>query len=286
MDNNRLQLAKQITAKLIEEIGLPTIFIRTNKRKKITLISSKFGGLPYWNIGMPYPVDNKGNKLKLLAQFNLEEIKGLTLLPQSGLLQFFVYSDNEYQYGSDFEDYANSNQFRVIYHAKIDTSISEEDVRSLNIPTSLDKYHDYDVITGVVGIDFEISKMVAPDYGEFKDRFIELAGQQGWHIDNQENVILDYLIDDWDIMGEIYDMCHISNNHLLGYPLFIQFDPRNDEERYEKYDTLLFQMESFDEEGTYFMAAWGDMGIAHFFINRHDLLNLNFDDIMYCWDCS
>ena len=46
-------------------------------------------------------------------------------------------------------------------------------------------------------------------------------------------------------------------------------------------------MESFDEEeGTDFIATWGDMGIAHFFINRNDLLSRNFDDIMYGWDCS
>ena len=209
-------------------------------------------------------------------------------MPQSGISQFFVYSDNEFHYGSDFDDYTNDDCFRVVYHSKIDSNISEEDIKSLNIPTSLDKSNDYDVITGVVGIDFEISKIASPDYGEFKNRFIELAEEQGWHIDNKKDVmVLDYLIDDWDIMGEIYDMCHKYKNQLLGYPLFIQFDPRMDEERYAKYDTLLFQMESFEEEiGTDFMATWGDVGIAHFFINRENLLNRNFDDIMYCWDCS
>lgn len=286
MVDNKLGIAKQITLRLIDEIGLPTVLVRVNKRKKVTLISSKFGGLPYWDKDIEYPADSKGNKLMLLAQINLEDIKGVDILPQSGILQFFVYSDNEFHYGSDFDDYANKDCFRVIYHSKIDSDISEEDVKSLNIPTSLDKFNDYDVIFGSVGLDFEISKMASPDYGEFKNKFIELADKQGYHIDNQEDVILDYLIDDWDIMGEIYDMCHNCNNHLLGYPMFIQVDPRNDEERYVKYDTLLFQMESFDEEGTDFIATWGDMGIAHFFINRNDLLSRNFDDIMYYWDCS
>lgn len=288
MVDNKIQLAKQITTRLIEEIGLPTVFIRVNKRKQVTLISSKFGGLPYWDKEIQYPTDSKGNKLMLLAQFNLDDIKGVKLLPQSGILQFFVYSDNEFHYGSDFEDYTNNDCFRVVYHSKIDFNISEEDIKSLNIPTSLDKSNDYDVITGEIGIDFEISKMASPEYGEFKNRFIELAAEQGWHLDNNEDVkVLDYLIDDWDIMGEIYDICHKHKYQLLGYPLFIQFDPRNDEERYAKYDTLLFQMESFEEEeGTDFMAIWGDLGIAHFFINRKNLLNRNFDDIMYCWDCS
>lgn len=216
MVDNRIQLAKQITAKLIEEIGLPTVFVRVNKRKKVTLISSKFGGLPYWNKDIQYPTDRKGNKLMLLAQFNLEDIKGVDLLPKSGMLQFFVYSDNEFHYGSDFEDYTNDDCFRVVYHSKIDSSISEEDIKNLYIPSSLDKSNDYDVITGEVGIDFEITKIASPEYGEFKNRFIELAEEEGWHIDNNKDVaVLDYLIDDWDIMGEIYDMCHKYKNQLL-----------------------------------------------------------------------
>ena len=54
MVDNKLEIARQITAKLIEEIGLPTVLIRVNKRKKVTLISSKFGGLPYWDKDIEY----------------------------------------------------------------------------------------------------------------------------------------------------------------------------------------------------------------------------------------
>lgn len=65
---------------------------------------------------------------------------------------------------------------------------------------------------------------------------------------------------------------------MLGYPFFIQmFDPREDEERYEKYDTLLFQMSSFDSDYyPEYSAIWGDLGMAYFFINHNDLINLNF----------
>lgn len=288
MSDRRLQIAKQITAQLIEELGVPTVFIRPNKRKKVTLTSSKFGGIPYWDMSQPYPTNSNGEKLVLLAQFNLEDIKGCNLLPPVGILQFYVYSDSECHYGVDYENYVNNDCFRVIYHPVIDCNITEENIKELQIPTSLDNTpNDYDVIRGEIAVDFEVNKMASPDYGEFKKRFIELADKQGWKIDNQEDVILDYLIDDWDIMGEINEMCHKNNFHLLGYPLFIQYDPRDDEDRYAEYDTLLFQMESFDEErGTNFYAMWGDAGIAHFFINKEKLLKKDFSDIMYCWDCS
>lgn len=34
------------------------------------------------------------------------------------------------------------------------------------------------------------------------------------------------------------------------------------------------------------MAIWGDMGIAHFFINHKKLMEKDFSDIMYYWDCT
>ena len=45
-------------------------------------------------------------------------------------------------------------------------------------------------------------------------------------------------------------------------------------------------MVSYNEEGTKFMAIWGDMGIAHFFINHKKLMEKDFSDIMYYWDCT
>ena len=30
---------------------------------------------------------------------------------------------------------------------------------------------------------------------------------------------------------------------------------------------------------------WGDAGIYGFFINRQKLKNLDFDDVIYNWDC-
>ncbi|MCL1987051.1 MAG: DUF1963 domain-containing protein, partial [Firmicutes bacterium] len=66
------------------------------------------------------------------------------------------------------------------------------------------------------------------------------------------------------------------------YPWFAQDDRRPNG------STLLFQMSSefgseIPEEDE---IMWGDAGVAHFFINRADLQNLKFDDVLYNWDCS
>ncbi len=114
----------------------------------------------------------------------MEEIKGVELLPQTGILQFFLFSDVEC--GCDFDDYTNNDRFRVIYHPTVDPAVSEQDVLSLEISTSIKKYSDDDVISGEIGIDFEVSKMAAPNYGEFNKKFIELAEKQGWNIDYDE----------------------------------------------------------------------------------------------------
>lgn len=68
-----------------------------------------------------------------------------------------------------------------------------------------------------------------------------------------------------------------NGSKLLGYPDFTQYDPR---ESAERYDTLLFQLDS-DKE----WMMWGDMGIANFFINKDDLAKGDFSDTLYHWDC-
>ena len=66
---------------------------------------------------------------------------------------------------------------------------------------------------------------------------------------------------------------------MLGYPYFTQEDPRYNK-KFAEYDTLLLQI---DSEGEYVM--WGDAGVGNFFIRRQDLVDKNFSDVLYNWDC-
>ncbi len=295
MTIDKLELTRKFVDELNEEIGLSTILIYPNERKKVTLTSSKFGGLPYWDNTQAYPTDKDGNKLKLLAQFNLDEISeycsnGVNLLPKNGLLQFFLLSGNDYLYGSDIGDYTNNNCFRVIYHSSINKSITIKDVLALSIPVASVSANDYEPITGETGLDFKVVKKASPEYGNFKKRFIEKASSYGWVINDAGNCVSDNLyscLEEDEVRFELMDYVDYEENCLLGYPTYTQLgDPRFEEERYSKYDTQLFQMVSYNEGSRGFMAMWGDMGIAHFFINHEKLLNRDFSDIMYYWDCS
>ena len=294
---DKICLTRKIVDELKEEIGLPTIVIIPNKLKKISLTSSKFGGLPYWDKSIPYPTDTAGNKLKLLAQFNLSEVAKvcpacMNFLPKCGILQFFLLSGDDYLLGSDLEDYTNDEHFRVIYHPTLNENIILDDVLTLNIPIASVSENDFEPIKGEIALDFEMRKSVAVESEDFKIAFIKKASSYGWNLRNTGDTIFDTLHccleeDDDEAASEFLDYADNEYNCLLGCPEFVQFDPRTGDTQYAKYDTQLFQMVSYDEEvGTDFMAIWGDMGIAHFFINYEKLLTKDFSDIMYYWDCS
>ena len=77
--------------------------------------------------------------------------------------------------------------------------------------------------------------------------------------------------------NDSYDGLHC----MFGYPVFAQYDPRKD----DRYDTLLFQLDSdYNEEED--LVTIGDAGVMNFFINSNDLKNLNFEDVLYNWDCA
>ena len=74
-----------------------------------------------------------------------------------------------------------------------------------------------------------------------------------------------------------------GDSHLLGYAAFTQSDPRSYDEELERYDTVLFQLDSeFHDE---IKISIGDCGILNFFINHEDLENKNFEDVLFNWDC-
>ncbi|AGF57706.1 uncharacterized protein YwqG [Clostridium saccharoperbutylacetonicum] len=71
------------------------------------------------------------------------------------------------------------------------------------------------------------------------------------------------------------DGCRIG-----GYPIFVQYGPRENEEL-RTFDTLLLQLDCEYECDLMF----GDGGIANFFINEEDLKKLDFTKVLYNWDC-
>ena len=80
----------------------------------------------------------------------------------------------------------------------------------------------------------------------------------------------------------LYDQLWSSGHHLLGWPCFVQYDPR---ETGSPYRALLFQLDSdWTETETYVM--WGDGGVGNFFIDPEKLKRWDFSDVFYTWDCG
>ena len=242
-----------------------------------TIFDSKVGGLPYWDPEKTYPTDSNGKKMYLLAQINFDQDKAESPLPQSGMLQFFVGDDD--LYGLDY-DPTKQKDWRIVYHEKIDTSVTTEEVEAMGIHVSPDNEEVYSPVfrscvfhlvkqdTWIGPHNWEsfgtLAKEIASDmFGESDFEYApDVFGEEQFKI----------------IQDELWGT---ACSQLLGYPFFTQVDVR---EEGSHYDTLLFQLDSetVDEEE---ITMWGDCGVGNFFINAEDLKRLDFSNVLYNWDC-
>jgi uncharacterized protein YwqG len=190
------------------------VSIHLNAYDNSSVMRSKTGGTPYWPRGKPYPKD-----MAFLAQINFEEVPATGVLPEKGMLQFFIKDDDVY--GLD----SGQNGYLAVYHETLEPA---------------GEIHPHEAV---------FSPIIKPAVMEFRI------------CDNPE--AYDGNTDDED-------------GRLLGKPLFVQGDPRDED---SKYDTLLFQLDSGD------FVMWGVFGLGNFFINSGKLKKCDFSDILYNWDC-
>ena len=254
--------------------------------KQPSLFSSKIGGVPYWNPDMPYPKANTGEKLTLLAQFNMSELPENNVFPKEGMLQFFTLAND--LYGMPFEDseYGNAG-YKVVFHRSLRTDVSQEEIEALGITTSFNLNEERDEIYPVIGefaVDFKTESIFMNDNDiQFSSLMYEAAEKLG--IELEEDTDLYELFEEDE---EEYDRFYsaTAGHWLLGYPFFTQWDPRTTEELRKKYDTVLFQLDSdWKQEYPEKEILWGDSGVGAFFINSEDLARMDFDDVLYSWDC-
>ena len=261
--------------------ALPAFRIKPEKADNIGISESKFGGYPYWEEKDEYPKGSDGKPLYLLAQINFAELPEKNpLLPEKGLLQFFVSGD--VYSGANFENQTDQSNFRVIYHADIELSVTEQSVKALGIKAMSDANGTDDEDCLPLTTQEKLTFEAFTDYSYFgTDECDALV----------ENILRDSfgtpLIDGsvWKTFNDAeYDYLSKADglwcSKILGHAEFTQSDPRS----WGKYDaghynTLLLQIDSDDE------IMWGDCGIANFFINAEALQSLDFSDVLYNWDC-
>lgn len=252
---------------LLEQSALPAIHIKLLDEKPANAHQSRFGGQAWWPAGKPYPTGKDGQPLIFLAQINFAELEApVDDFPRTGLLQFFIASDD--LYGMDFIDQTLTlerylgmkKNFAVVYHQQIneaapapipDTARSAEDYLPHRGETAIALLPGRDTATPS---DYRFWKILAP-LGKLSEASEEYA----------------------------YETLSQSPSHKLGgYAAFTQEDPRGYQGGDEEWQ-LLFQIDTDSNE--HFEIMWGDVGIANFFIRKSDLKALDFDKVWFNWDC-
>ena len=242
------------------------------------LLDSKVGGLPYWDPGLPYPVDSQGNQMTLLAQLNFAQLGTEDPLPRAGVLQFFIGQDDAF--GIDYDQPDRQKNFRVVYHPELDPALTLEQIQALELPTHVEA----DLCTPVIReAAFTAEKTVGymgPENSRFDALFREaVQAVTGEDIGDKH----EYQYFDGADRDYLYDQLSAAGHRLLGYPFFTQYDPREPD---SPYDTLLFQLDSDMADDRKDLVLWGDCGVGNFFINGEDLLRRDFSRVLYNWDCS
>lgn len=286
----------ELERKTIEEIkrlsAREAVSIRIDPKKKPQITDSKFGGVPYWDMGMDYPKAGDGKSMMLLAQINLDELNKAGVnpgdrLPGSGMLQFFIALDDVY--GMNFDGATDSegrlaqDNFRVVYHKTVDYAVSREEIKSLGMPDSASEELDESPVWGEYGLAMEKKETyVGMDDYRFEAYFRLAAEAAGWEeSERSEGYYNSFSEEGRDVLFEELEP---SGHWMLGYPYFTQYDPREEDDKAKQYDVQLFQMDSdYGEDGDFIM--WGDAGVANFFISEENLASEDFRDVLYSWDC-
>ena len=175
----------KVERKTIDELkrisARQAVSIAINPEKKPKITDSKFGGAPYWDLSMDYPKAEDGSLLMLLAQINLDELNregknGGDKLPQTGMLQFFIDLDDiygmDFDYHADHEGRLEQNNFRVVYHKKVDYTVSAEEIKALGMPDSAKEEFEESPVWGEYGLDMKIKETyIGMDDYRFEEYF-------------------------------------------------------------------------------------------------------------------
>ena len=277
---------KKVVLDILEKNKKPMIKINLSDNKP-NLFQSKFGGIPYLPKDKETPKDKKERQFTLLAQINIEELPKNNIYPmKEGILQFWILNDDVL--GLDYDTNLGDG-YKVVYYNKIDKSVTEEEV--------LEKYKPYEDEDSYFPVEGEFSlnfKLTDGYFSDSNDDFREIVNKEmkKFHLENKEKYkeILkvygdkEYLSywDIWDILEEdkeIGNKLFDGGHKIGGFPNFTQSDIRESGD----YEILLLQIDSEGTEKNEIM--WGDCGIANFFIREKDLKELNFDKVLYNWDC-
>ena len=205
--------------------------------ESLSLTQSKFLGHPYLPAGTPYPLDEEGKPMILLAQINFAEAPALASYPTQGILQLFVSPTNWYA----MDDY------RILFYPS-----PEAEPRT-----------DFGFLTrglydeSPIYVEHALSFSKKTEYGGAEDCRFDLTFGGKDYYEYQETLSKAQ-------QEELDAYCYNVGHKIGGYAFFTQSDPR-DCSPDKGADVLLLQIDT-DEK-----IMFGDSGVAHLFISPEAL---------------
>lgn len=245
----------------LEMSALSAVIIKPQCRFS-SLIESKLSGFPYLPKYKSYPKDIYGNYMNLLAQINLSEFTICDSFPNKGLLQFFITTSPLICENEIHED-IYQHFFKVRYYHDI---YSDKEL-----------VHDFSFLPIDNKLHFPIKSEMSLQYSSIVEPVSATDYRLAQYLQISQNGQL-LIAEDGRPFKDHYIERFLGAEHKIGgYPYFVHHDPRQTSPFLRKYDTLLLQIVSNDEQGI----MWGDCGILKFFINKEKLEQKDFSDIYF-----
>lgn len=242
-------------------LALPAVELLPDPERPVAAGGTRIGGPVWLGDGEAWPVDGRGAPLEFVAQVDFADLPPLPDFPTAGVLQFFVGRDM--LFGADFEDPPRGSP-RVLWR-----------------PDALDggRLHPPPEVT-----DRDLSPW---ENLAVREAGLALAGRETMRLpDGYDWRIVERLRGQHRRPGieEINRLREDEENrpplhHVGGHPVFTQDDFRTPG-HCDDFDRTLLRLASD------FNLLWGDCGEAAFLIRRRDLLDRDFSQAIFYWDCA
>lgn len=266
------KLLPQDKIRKIEDTARPAIALEFKYIDEFDPRDSKLGLFGYWPENKPFPVNENGEPLALLAQLNFKQLPRLEGFPAKGILGFYIDMMSPL-YGCDVERHENDQNYEVAYfHNDLIEPLDHEKQEFM--------YEEYlcDETFSPVHHELYIDGRLITHYNLFDNK--EFPEQYGMSYD-------EFFPGDLKLQVKaLVDLLMPDKNLFSGYATFRSKDPRNELSLVKRNDRLLLQLDStmnpIDQSP---IILWGDHGIGNFFISPDDQKKLRFNQAWFNWDC-
>ena len=261
--------------------------------------ASKFGGRPYLPAGELPPTNEKGEPLGMIAQINCAELPENDIYPATGMLQFWINpNDEECLWGFDYENPLSQKNHRVVYYETLGEPNPDAPFPNVDWDEGGWPIGGFDCESGPLeieyGMTFEVREQGVTasgyDYYDvfgakwdetYPDELLPEAHENPYKNQPRREALYE-LTEPFESEEEY--------SHVVGYPFFVQNDPRDEFEELRGHTvnllTIVSESENEENEDEEIEIMWGDAGAANWLITPEALAARDFSQVVFEWACG